>query len=46
MATLGTARLNDQARLNEAGTNLVVPSLDNVTVNALSEVRLDRAIIR
>lgn len=33
-------------RLNEAGAGLVVTSLDNVAVNALSEARLDRATIR
>jgi beta-phosphoglucomutase len=46
MAALGVARLNDQALLNEAGTDLVVTSLNDVTVNALSKARLDRAIIR
>ena len=34
------------ARLNEAGADLVVTSLDDVAVNALSEARLDRATIR
>jgi beta-phosphoglucomutase len=37
MAALGVARLNDQALLNEAGADLVVTSLDDVAVNALSE---------
>lgn len=46
MATLGVARLNDQALLNEAGADLVMTSLDDVAVNALSEARLDRATIR
>jgi hypothetical protein len=46
MAALRVARLNDQALLNEAGTDLVVTSLNDVTVNALSKARLDRAIIR
>jgi len=46
MAALGVARLNDQALLNEAGADLVVTSLDDVAVNALSEARLDRATIR
>jgi beta-phosphoglucomutase-like phosphatase (HAD superfamily) len=39
MAALGVARLNDQALLNEAGADLVVTSLDDVAVNALSEGR-------
>ena len=46
MAALGVARLNDQALLNEAGADLVVTSLDDVAVNALSEARLDWATIR
>ena len=46
MATLGVARLNGQALLNEAGADFVVTSLDDVAVNALSEARLDRATIR
>jgi len=46
MAALGTARLKDQALLNEAGTNLMVTSLDNVAVRAQSEGQLDRATIR
>ena len=40
MAALGVARLN------ETGADLVVTSLDDVAVNALSEARLDRATIR
>ena len=39
MAALGVARLNDQALLNEAAADLVVTSLDDVAVNALSEGR-------
>ena len=39
MAALGVARLNDQTLLNEAGADLVVTSLDDVAVNALSEGR-------
>ncbi len=45
MAGLGVARLIDQALLNEAGADLVVTSLDDVAVKALSEGRLDRATI-
>ena len=39
MAALGVARLNEQALLNKAGADLVVTSLDDVAVNALSEGR-------
>jgi beta-phosphoglucomutase len=46
MAALGMARLNDQALLNEAGTNLMVTSLDDLAVRTQSEGRLDRATIR
>jgi len=34
---LRVARLNGQARLDEAVADLVVPSLDDVAVNALSQ---------
>jgi len=34
------------ARLNEAGADLVVTSVDDMEVNAVSEDRLDRATIR
>jgi catechol-2,3-dioxygenase len=37
MAALRVARLNGQALLNEAVADLVVPSLDDVAVNALSQ---------
>jgi beta-phosphoglucomutase len=43
---IGVARLNDQALLKEAGADLVVTSLDDVALRALSEARLDRATIR
>ena len=43
MAALGVARLNDQALLNEAGADLVVTSVDEVAVIALSKARLDQA---
>ena len=46
MATLGVARLNDQALPNEAGADLVVTSLDDLEVNAQCEGQLDRATIR
>jgi hypothetical protein len=45
MAGLGVARVINQALLNEASADLVVTSLDDVAVKALSEGRLDRATI-
>ena len=42
MAGLGVARLNDQALLEEAGADLVVTSLDDVSLDALHEGRLER----
>ena len=46
MSRLGAAKLIEQALLNEAGAGLMVTSLDDVAVIALSECRLDRATIR
>ena len=46
MTALGVARLNDQALLNEAAADLVVTSLDDVAVNALSEGRQHSALGR
>ena len=43
MAALGVARMDDQALLKEAGADLVVTSLDDVGVSALTEGRLERA---
>jgi beta-phosphoglucomutase len=43
MLALGVARLNDAALLEAAGADLVVPSLDLVSVAALLEGRLERA---
>lgn len=43
MAALGIARMNDEALLSEAGADLVVTSLDEVAINALSKGRLERA---
>jgi beta-phosphoglucomutase len=40
MATLGVARLGDEALLRAAGADLVVTSLDEVAVDALAEGRL------
>ncbi|MBO0704399.1 MAG: HAD-IA family hydrolase [Candidatus Dormibacteraeota bacterium] len=42
MGALGVARLQDQALLAEAGAHLVVTSLDEVAVDALSRSRLER----
>lgn len=42
-AALGIARMSDQTLLNDAGADLVVTSLDEVAVNALSKDRLERA---
>ncbi len=42
MAALGVARLNDEALLEEAGADLVVTTLDDVSLDALREGRLER----
>ena len=42
MAGLGLARANDEVLLEEAGADLVVTSLDDVDLDALSEGRLER----
>lgn len=42
MAGLGVARLDDAASLTAAGANLVVTTLDDVSVEALAQGRLDR----
>lgn len=42
MAALGVARLDDEALLREAGADLVVTSLDEVSVPALADGRLVR----
>ena len=42
MAALGVARLDDEARLREAGADLVVTSLDDVALDALAEGRLEK----
>jgi beta-phosphoglucomutase len=42
-AALGIARMSDQTLLKDAGADLVVTSLDEVAVNALSRGRLERA---
>jgi beta-phosphoglucomutase len=43
MAALGVARMHDQQLLNEAGADLVVTSLDDVAINALTDGRLQKA---
>jgi len=42
MAALGIARHDDADRLGEAGADLVVPTLDDVSLGALREGRLER----
>jgi beta-phosphoglucomutase len=46
MAALGLARADDEELLEEAGADLVVTSLDDVSLNALAEGRLERASVR
>ena len=42
MAALGLARADDEELLEEAGADLVVTSLDDVSLDALAEGRLER----
>ena len=42
MAAIGVARLDDEALLGEAGADLVVTSLDDVSLDALQNGRLER----
>lgn len=46
MAALGLARADDEEALAEAGADLVVTSLDDVDLNALSEGQLKRGSLR
>ena len=46
MAALGLARAEDEELLAEAGADLVVTSLDDVSLDALAEGRLEQASIR
>ena len=46
MAALGLARADDEAALAEAGADLVVTSLDDVSLEALSEGRLEQGSVR
>src|SRR5215210_8178092 len=46
MAALGLARADDEELLEEAGADLVVTSLDDVSLDALAEGRLERASAR
>jgi beta-phosphoglucomutase len=42
MAALGLARADDEELLEEAGADIVVTSLDDVSLDALAESRLER----
>ena len=46
MAALGVARAGDEEQLAEAGADLVVTSLDDVSLDALAEGRLEPASVR
>lgn len=46
MAALGLARADDEELLEEAGADLVITSLDDVSLDALAEGRLERASAR
>ena len=46
MAALGIARADDEEALAEAGADLVVTSLDEVSIEALSERRLEEVGVR
>jgi beta-phosphoglucomutase len=46
MAALGIARADDEEALAEAGADLVVTSLDEVSIEALSEERLEEVGVR
>ncbi len=46
MAALGLARVDDEKLLEEAGADLVVTSLDDVSLDTLAEGRLARANVR
>jgi beta-phosphoglucomutase len=41
MAAIGVARINDRSELRQAGADLVVSTLDDVSVSALAEGRLE-----
>jgi beta-phosphoglucomutase-like phosphatase (HAD superfamily) len=42
MAAIGVARLDDEALLQDAGADLVVTSLDAVSLDALQNGRIER----
>ena len=46
MAALGLARVQDEELLKDAGADLVVTTLDDVSIDALSEGRLERVSVR
>jgi beta-phosphoglucomutase len=46
MAALGLARADDEELLKEAGADLVVTTLDDVSLDALAQVRLEQVSVR
>jgi beta-phosphoglucomutase len=46
MAALGLARAEDEELLEDAGADLVVTTLDDVSIDALAEGRLERVSVR
>ena len=46
MAALGLARADDEELLKDAGADLVVTTLDDVSIDALTESRLERTSLR
>ena len=46
MAALGLARAEDEELLEDAGADLVVTTLDDVSIDALTESRLERTSLR
>jgi beta-phosphoglucomutase len=46
MAALGLARADDEELLEDAGADLVVTTLDDVSIDALAEGRLERESVR
>ena len=46
MAALGLARAEDEELLEDAGADLVVTTLDDVSIDALAEGRLEQVSVR
>ncbi len=46
MAALGLARAEDEELLEEAGADLVVTTLDEVSIDALAEGRLEQVSVQ